>query len=128
MRLDKWLWCARFYKTRGLAADAIKSGKIRLNGDRPKASKAIKSGDVVIIRKKTCRLTVTVLELPKARLSPAKAMLLYEESDESIEAREEMRRNLKAQSSVYPRTPGRPSKRNRRELMKFRKSRVDIQE
>ena len=124
MRLDKWLWCARFYKTRSIAADAVKAGRIRVNGERPKPAKMIAPGDRLLVRKESLNYELTVRDLPKARLPAAKAVLLYEESEESIQARELISRQLKAEAAMFPRTSGRPSKRDRRDLMKFRKSRM----
>jgi len=122
MRLDKWLWCARFYKTRSIAADAIKSGKIRIHGERPRPAKMISPGDTVLIRKDACKYEITIRKLPGARLSANNAILLYDESDESIQNRQQAGRQLKAEAAMFPRTIGRPTKCDRRDLMKFKKA------
>ena len=124
MRLDKWLWCARFYKTRSLAADAIKSGKVRVNGDRPKPSKTIGPGDSLSIRKEAYKYEIFIRDLPRARLPAAKAVRLYEETEESINQRDLTSKQLKLDASMFPRSPGRPTKRDRRDLMKFKKTRT----
>ncbi len=119
MRLDKWLWCARFYKTRAQAAAAIKGNKIRVNDLAVKASKIVRVDDVVQIRKTPYQYTVTILTLPKSRLSASLAAHLYKEDKDSIEAREELTRQIKADTASFPRTVGRPTKRNRREIIRF---------
>lgn len=122
MRLDKWLWCARFYKTRSIAANAIKSGKIRIHGERPRPAKTISPGDTVLIRKDAFNYEIIIRKLPRARLSACMAILLYEESDESIQNRQQTGRQLKVEAAMFPRTIGRPTKRDRRDLMKFKKA------
>mgnify|MGYP003571068304 CR=1 FL=1 len=124
MRLDKWLWCARFYKSRSLAADAIKGGKIRVNGDRPKPAKMIGIGDQIVIRKGAFRHEITILQLPRNRLSADKAVGLYEESADSHATREQLKQQLKSEAAMFPQTHGRPTKRDRRDLIKFRKGRT----
>ena len=120
IRLDKWLWCARFYKTRSIAADALKTGKITANGERAKPSKSVKPGDMLNIRKGPYRYAITVLELAKSRQSAAGASLLYEESSESISDRELLASQLKAEAALTPSTKGRPSKKDRRSIIKFK--------
>ncbi|MCG8379858.1 MAG: RNA-binding protein [Proteobacteria bacterium] len=119
MRLDKWLWCARFFKTRALAATAIKGNKIRVNDNAIKAAKNIKPGDKLTIRKPPYRHDITVLKLSKNRLSASQAILLYEETAESIKTREDLAKQIKAESASFPRTRGRPSKRDRRHIIRF---------
>ncbi len=120
MRIDKWLWCARFYKTRSLAAEAIKSGKVKINNDGAKPAKIVSPGDKLSIRKKALKYDITILEIPKTRLSAAKANLLYEESEESIKNRELISAQLNADAGLFPKIHGRPTKRDRRDLMKFK--------
>ena len=120
IRLDKWLWCARFYKTRNIAANALKTGKITTNGDRAKPSKTVKPGDKLNIRKGPYHYVITVLELAKSRKSAAGAALLYEESPESISKRESLATQLKAEAILMPTTKGRPSKKDRRSIIKFK--------
>ena len=120
MRLDKWLWCARFYKTRSLAADSIKSGKIKINGDKAKPSKLVNVNDNLLIRKDTFNYDIKVLSIPKNRLSANLASQLYEETQESINVREQLKVQIKAESKLYPRTIGRPTKRDRRQIVRFK--------
>lgn len=120
MRLDKWLWCARFYKTRGLAAEAIKGGKITLNGERAKPSKTVEPGSRLTIRRGPYTYDIEILTLAKARKSAAEAILLYRESAESIEQRETLAAQLKLAAMHTPGTDGRPTKRDRRTLIRFK--------
>ena len=120
MRLDKWLWCARFYKTRGLAADAINSGKVSVNNIRAKRAKLIHAGDQISIHRTPYRFDIIVLALATARRSAVLAVLLYEESRESISTREKLAVQLKADMAMFPRSKGRPTKRSRRELIRFK--------
>jgi ribosome-associated heat shock protein Hsp15 len=119
MRLDKWLWCSRFYKTRTQAASAIKGNKIRVNGESVKAAKIIRIGNEIQIRKTPYQYTITVLKLSNNRLSASLAAHLYKEDKDSIQAREELSIQIKAENASYPRTIGRPTKRNRREIIRF---------
>ncbi len=120
LRLDKWLWCARFYKTRSIASDAIKTGKITANGERAKPSKSVKPGDILNIRKGPYRYAITVLGLAKSRQSATGASLLFKESPESISERELLASQLKAEAALTPSTKGRPSKKDRRSIIKFK--------
>ncbi len=120
IRLDKWLWCARFYKTRNIAANALKTGKVSSNGDRAKPSKTVKPGDSLNIRKGPYHYAITVLGLAKSRKSAAGAALMYKESPESISARESLTTQLKAEAAQMPTTKGRPSKKDRRSIIKFK--------
>jgi len=120
IRLDKWLWCARFYKTRNIAANALKTGKVTANGDRAKPSKTVKPGDKLNIRKGPYHFVITVLGLAKSRKSAAGAALLYEESPQSISERESLAIQLKAEATLMPATKGRPSKKDRRSIIKFK--------
>ena len=129
MRLDKWLWCARFFKTRAMAATAIKGNKIKVNGNAIKAAKSIRIGDKVMIRKPPYQHDITILELSKNRLSASGASLLYEETPESIQSREDLTKQIKAENASFPRTRGRPSKRDRRHIIRFtRKTSEDMDE
>ena len=119
MRLDKWLWCARFFKTRAQAAAAINGSKIKLEDSIPKPSRTIQAGDQLCIRKGPYQFDITVLKLSTHRRSAVEAALLYEESQESIETRELLYTQLKTEAAMYPRTRGRPTKRDRREILRF---------
>ncbi len=120
IRLDKWLWCARFYKTRNIAANALKTGKITANGDRAKPSKTVRPGDSLNIRKGPYHYAITVVNLAKSRMSATDAALLYEESPQSISERELVANRLKAEATLMPATKGRPSKKDRRSIIKFK--------
>ena len=122
MRIDKWLWCARFYKTRGAANSAIKSGKVIVNNEKARPSRTVKTGDIIKIRQGPYCFTITIKNLSKARKSPGEASLLYEELQESIQQREIIEQRIKAERSNYPRSRGRPGKRERRDLIKFKES------
>ena len=102
MRLDKWLWAARFFKTRSLCKSAIENGKIKINNERPKASRNINIGDIVIIKQKHMTRTIEIIKLSEQRSSAAVAQTLYEETKDSIAAREkeaEINSVLKLQNS-----------------------------
>ena len=120
IRLDKWLWCARFYKTRSIATDALKTGKVTVNGERAKPSKSVKPGDILNIRKGPFHHIITVIDLAKSRKSASGAAHLYEESTDSIIKRELVAARVKADSVLMSSTKGRPSKKDRRSIIKFK--------
>jgi ribosome-associated heat shock protein Hsp15 len=121
IRVDKWLWAARFFKTRSLAADAVAGGKAKLNGERVKAAKAVRIGDEVRVQTGPYERIVRVRGLSDRR-GPAKdAALLYEESADSKAARETLAAQLAATKVIYPRGEGRPTKKARRDLIRFKK-------
>ena len=118
VRIDKWLWAARMFKTRPLAAEAIGGGRVELNGARVKPSRDVKPGDrLVITRGEGVRQTVVVRATAVRRGSATEAVKLYEETEESREAREEhaARRKLQAPPPQFT-GGGRPTKRDRRRL------------
>lgn len=117
LRVDKWLWAARFFKTRGLAAEAIDAGRVSVNGERAKASKAVRPGDTLLIRRPPFEHAVTVLAVSDRRGPAAEAQRLYEESPESRARREAVAAELK--SLPPPVFKGRPTKRDRRTLERF---------
>ena len=120
MRLDKWLWAARFYKTRGVAHDAIDGGKVRLNGTAAKPAKEVKPGDVVRLRAGEQDYEVVVLGLNEQRRPAPEAQLLYRETPESAAARQRAA-ELRALAPVPGEDiKGRPTKRDRRALGRFR--------
>ncbi|MDH5300104.1 MAG: S4 domain-containing protein [Gammaproteobacteria bacterium] len=119
VRLDKWLWAARFFKTRSQAAEAVNGGKVHVNGVRGKCSRKMQIGDKVQITRGIDVYQVTVLDLADKRGSAALAQSLYEESEESIKRRTEesaMRKLL----NVSGAPAGRPSKRDRREIRRVK--------
>ncbi|MEQ1882424.1 MAG: RNA-binding S4 domain-containing protein [Burkholderiales bacterium] len=120
VRIDKWLWAARFYKTRSLAAQAVEGGKAQLNGERVKPAKVVKVGDHLDIRNGPFTWTITVQALSERRGSASVAALLYSESEQSKKEREEKAALLKAErqsSPVYGQ--GRPTKKARRQMIRF---------
>lgn len=119
VRIDKWLWAARFFKTRSQAAQAVSGGKVHLNGARVKPARTIDPGDELRIQKGPYEFVVNVLEISGQRRSASEARFLYEETEESKALREatrEERRLLKDQGFA---PPGKPSKRDRRLIKKF---------
>ena len=119
MRLDKWLWCSRFYKTRKLSLDAIKAGKIKHEGNRVKPSRTVRPGESYTIRKGPYTYLITILALSNNRCSATDAKNLYSESEESVQARDTVSQQLKISNAMTPRSRGRPSKRERRKLIDF---------
>jgi len=119
LRLDKWLWAARFYKTRTLAAQAVDAGHVRVGGEKVKTAHAVRASDRVSIRKAGYVWDVTVSALSDRRGGAPEAALLYKEDEASIAAREELARQRKAAAEASPRYSGRPTKRQRRKLEDF---------
>lgn len=120
VRIDKWLWAARFYKTRSLASQAVTGGKVQLNGARVKPARAIKAGDQLTVNKEGFEYRVSVLALSGRRGPASVARTLYDESPESIQKRELLRaqHRLAAASSPRPRT--KPDKKSRRQLRELK--------
>ena len=119
LRLDKWLWAARFYKTRTVAAQAVDAGHVRVDGERVKTAHAVRTGERVSVRKAGYVWDVTVTALSDRRGGAADAALLYKEDEASIAAREELAKQRKAAAEASPRYSGRPTKRQRRKLEDF---------
>ena len=116
VRLDKWLWAARLQKTRALASEAIKGGKVQVDGERVKASRDVHVGDTIAVTRGEDRMTVVVRALGSKRGPAAAAALLYDETDESRAARERAAAERKlARIAITPGT-GRPTKRDRRRM------------
>lgn len=121
VRLDKWLWAARFYKTRALAAEAIAGGKVQVNGDRVKRAKELKEGDEIRIRQGPYEHLIVVRSLSDRRGPAAQAAALYEERPESVAAREALALQLKSVHSAFvTEVKGRPTKRDRRDLNRLK--------
>ncbi len=118
-RLDKWLWAARFFKTRSIAADAVDSGKVRVDGDRAKPAKEIKIGMLINIRHKDVEIECEVTGLSNVRRGAPEAVLLYKEAEASIQKRENAKLTREADHAVRERGAGRPTKRQLREIKKF---------
>ncbi len=120
IRLDKWLWAARFFKTRSLAIEAVSGGKVQLNGARTKPAREIDIGDKLTIRRGPYEWTVVVRALSLRRGPASAATLLYDETEESKRNREEAVSEIRTQEWRSPHTKGRPSKKDRRDLSRFR--------
>ena len=123
LRIDKWLWAARFFKTRSLAADAVSGGKVKLNGERVKAAKTIRLDDELSIHVGPYEYLVRVLGLSGRRGPAPEAALLYAESVHSKAAREELAARLSMQRVDDSHEKGRPTKRARRQIIRFTKGR-----
>jgi ribosome-associated heat shock protein Hsp15 len=120
VRLDKWLWAARFYKTRALAAEAIDAGRIEVNGDRAKRARLVAPGDTVRVRKPPFEQVVQVRATSEQRGPAAQAALLYEETAASRTAREVLAKQMRSIGPPVFREKGRPTKRDRREIDRWR--------
>jgi ribosome-associated heat shock protein Hsp15 len=122
VRLDKWLWAARFFKTRSVAREAVSGGKVHLNGNRAKPSRTLSAGDELRIQRGEQELIVTVLELSSRRGPAAVAQTLYEESEENRTRREQLaeERSLQYQQRIGLERDRRPDKRQRRRLVRFK--------
>jgi ribosome-associated heat shock protein Hsp15 len=121
VRLDKWLWAARFYKTRSLAADAIAGGKVEVNGDRAKRARPVQLGDEIHVRQGPYHQTVVVRELSGRRGPAVEAAGLYQETEESRKGREALALQLKTLHQVFAPGKGRPTKKQRREIDRLRR-------
>ena len=122
MRLDKWLWAARFFKTRTLAVESIAAGHVSVNDERPKAAKALRVGDVVVIRKPPFEHAVIVKGLSEQRGSATIAATLFEETEESRARRTVLAAEMKSLGAHTPRFKGRPTKKTRRDYEKWLRS------
>ncbi|MEQ1602656.1 MAG: RNA-binding S4 domain-containing protein [Methylophilaceae bacterium] len=118
-RLDKWLWAARFFKTRSLAADAVDGGKVHVNGDRAKPAKEVKLGFIIKIRNKDMEIEVEVKALSIQRRGAPEAALLYEESPASIARRANEKVTHATDHAKRERGAGRPTKRQQRDIKRF---------
>ena len=118
-RLDKWLWAARFFKTRSIAADAVDGGKVRVDGDRAKPAKEVKIGMLVNIRNKDVEIECEVIGLSNMRRGAPEATLLYAETDASKQKRDNAKITREADHAVRDRGFGRPTKRQMRDIKKF---------
>lgn len=119
VRLDKWLWVARFYRTRSQAAQAIDAGHVRVAGERVKPAHTVRSATRISVRKQDLAWHVEVLGASERRGSATDAAALYRETPESAAAREKSVRERKAARETTVQTPGRPTKRDRRKLEDF---------
>lgn len=120
VRLDKWLWAARFFKTRSLAKQAIEGGKVRYNDQRCKVSKEVEIGARLNVTQGWDDIEIDVLALSAQRGSAPQARLLYAETADSIARREKAAAERKAQSAGMPQSPDRPNKKQRRMIHRFK--------
>lgn len=122
IRLDKWLWAARFFKTRTIARDNIAAGKVQYNGAKAKPGKIVELGAKVRIPQGYDEKVVTIVKLSEQRQSAPIAQTLYEETAESVEAREQNAAARKINAFHSPRPEARPDKKQRREIIKLKHS------
>lgn len=121
VRLDKWLWAARFFKTRAQASQAVAGGKVQVGGIRVKPSRSVAVGDALRIQKEQEEFVIVVRAVSDQRRGAPEAQLLYEETSESIAARTEAREARRLLRVVGAASPGRPGKRDRRLIRRFTK-------
>jgi ribosome-associated heat shock protein Hsp15 len=124
MRLDKWLWAARFYKTRSLAQQAIEAGRVRLGGERIKPSREVRPGDLLVVRVQELEWEVSVRRLSERRGPATEARSLYEESEQSGRRREALLAERKLMVEPARALQGRPTKRDRRTLERLRRAKA----
>ncbi|ACX81918.1 ribosome-associated heat shock protein Hsp15 [Aggregatibacter actinomycetemcomitans] len=120
VRLDKWLWAARFYKTRTLAKEMIDGGKVHYNGQRSKPNKIVEVGATLKLRQGSEEREITVLALSTQRRGAAEAQLLYRETEQSVANREKLAMARKMNALSMPHPDRRPDKKERRDLLKFK--------
>ncbi|WP_418145972.1 ribosome-associated heat shock protein Hsp15 [Actinobacillus pleuropneumoniae] len=120
VRLDKWLWAARFYKTRSIAKAMIEGGKVHYNGQRAKTSKTVEIGAIIKLRQGNDEKEIIVTALSDQRRGAPEAQLLYQETEKSIKQREAIAFARKANALSMPHPDRRPNKKERRDLVKFR--------
>lgn len=119
LRIDKWLWAARFFKTRSMASQAVNGGKVHLNGGRVKSSRTIGVGDKLLISKNELEFDITVKMVQKYRRPAVEARLMYEESEESIKKRQEKTELRKMFYAGEKAPTKKPDKRDRRKIREF---------
>ena len=120
VRLDKWLWAARFYKTRALAREMIEGGKVHYNGQRSKPGKIVELNATLTLRQGNDDRTVLIVGITEQRRPANEASTLYEETQESIEKREKVALARKMNALTMPHPDRRPDKKERRNLIKFK--------
>lgn len=121
VRIDKWLWAARFFKTRSLAAEAVSGGKVEINGDRAKPSRMVRAGDKLCVRRGPYEWSVVVKEVSRLRGPAPQAERLYVETEASIQQRQALAAQLQLEQPPEFDASGRPTKRDRRAISRFTK-------
>ena len=121
VRLDKWLWAARFFKTRSLAADAISGGKVHVNEQRVKPARNVNIGDVLSIRREPFEYQIVVQALSDRRGPAREAVLLYQETEASIAKREWLAEQRRILAMATPQPAHRPNKKERRRIIRFQR-------
>lgn len=119
VRIDKWLWAARFFKTRSMAAKAVTGGKVHLNGQRVKPARNVSVGDSIVVTIGTMEFHIAVLALSQYRRPAKEARLLYSESEESIQNRQEQKELRRMATAGYSAPDRKPGKRDRRKIKAF---------
>jgi len=120
IRLDKWLWAARFYKTRAMAREMIEGGKVHYNGQRGKPSKLVELNAEIKLRQGNDERTIVILAITDQRRSAEQAQTLYQETDASVANREKISQARKMNALTMPHPDRRPDKKERRSLIKFK--------
>jgi len=121
IRIDKWLWAARFFKTRSLAAEAVSGGKVEINGERAKPSRIVRAGDKLCVHRGPYEWIVVVKDVSRLRGPAPQAQRLYDETEESIRQRQAIAAQLQLERPPEFDAPGRPTKRDRRAISRFTK-------
>ena len=122
LRLDRWLWFTRFYKTRTAASAAVQGGHVRVNGERARTSTRVGPGDEIRLQRQQLEYVMTVLAIPSRRGPATEARGCYEESDDSVAVRKQRLSELRRDRLQMPMTPGKPDKHTRRRLRERNRS------
>jgi ribosome-associated heat shock protein Hsp15 len=121
IRLDKWLWAARFFKTRALATEAVNGGKVHLNGNRVKPARGVSIGDTLAVQREQLQWVIEVTGLAERRGSAQVAQSLYKETAESIAERERLRELQRLAAAGMPQSDSRPTKKQRQQIIRFKR-------
>ena len=116
LRVDKWLWFTRFYKTRGLASKAVTGGHVKVNGERAKPATTVRTGDVIEIVRDQLPWRLTVEALPQRRGPAREARACYQEDERVVQERQSLSTGRRMDRLLMPTTDGKPDKRTRRKL------------
>lgn len=120
VRLDKWLWAARFYKTRALAREMVEGGKVHYNGQRSKPGKIVEIGAEIRLRQGNDEKTIIILQIQSQRKGAPEAQSMYQETESSIDKRETFAQARKLNALTMPHPDRRPDKKERRNLIRFK--------